>query len=157
MKRRDDDCDEDRDTADLDCRWDPYSEEELRCAERSPPCILIVDDEESIRRAAGKALQRHGFRCYLAASGRQALELFQKRSMEISAILLDLSLPDIPGATVLRHIRQAGSEVPVLLCSGLDAARGNRTDPSDPRTGFIEKPYGTRELMDQLERLLLAR
>jgi CheY-like chemotaxis protein len=118
--------------------------------------VLVVDDEEPIRRVARKALSKHGYRVCLAGSGGEGLRVFESRRDEICVVLLDMTMPDLQGAEVLRRIRESGSQVPVLLCSGFDRQAFQSSECEDPRVAFIEKPYGARNLIDRIEHLLAA-
>src|SRR5215472_3584386 len=73
-----------------------------------PECkgtVLVVDDEAVVRRTATTALQRSGFRVLTAENGRDGVELFRTCSGQISAILLDLTMPLMSAEEALEHLR----------------------------------------------------
>src|SRR5262249_7505126 len=80
--------------------------------------ILVVDDEEIVRRTASVTLDTHGYRVFLAANGQEAVDLFAGMADEISLVLLDLTMPVMSGEATLRRLRAIRPDVPVILSSG---------------------------------------
>jgi CheY-like chemotaxis protein len=78
--------------------------------ERSGPAVLVVDDDASITRLCGLVLERAGFAVETASDGRNALEKIEKN--DYAAILLDLQMPFMHGATLLALL---GRDKPALL------------------------------------------
>ena len=76
--------------------------------------ILVVDDEPQIRRFLRATLSSHGYRVIEAESGRGALERITMDRPDL--VILDLGLPDIDGAEVLRRVRE-WSTIPVVVLS----------------------------------------
>jgi PAS domain S-box-containing protein len=114
--------------------------------------VLVVDDEHMVRTHLRDALTMHGYEVLEAEGGKSALELLARS--EPSIVLLDMTMPDLSGAEVLRRIRAQGSLVPVVFSSGYhDSAF--ELDPSSFQ-GFLVKPYRLQELLDALERALRA-
>jgi two-component system OmpR family response regulator len=80
--------------------------------------VLVVDDEENIVFLVESALQLHGFTTVAASNGRDALLW---RSGRPDLVVLDVMLPDLDGFTVLRRLREAGIQAPVLFLTARDA------------------------------------
>src|SRR5206468_9724779 len=80
--------------------------------------ILVVDDEAMIRQLATLALERLGYSVLTAENGREAVKIFEQREADITAILLDMSMPVMGGEQALQQIRSIRSDVPVLVASG---------------------------------------
>jgi DNA-binding response OmpR family regulator len=110
--------------------------------------VLLVEDEEPLRRYAARLLTELGFTVVGAADGAQALDVFRERGAELSLVLLDLTLPGLSGEAVLSEIQQAG--VPVVLSSGADSLEVRRRFAGRGVAGFLAKPYGLDQLRTTL-------
>jgi PAS domain S-box-containing protein len=111
--------------------------------------VLIVDDERVVREYARESLERSGFEVLIAPDGPEALEMFRERGDEITAVLLDLTMPKMNGHDVLKELRRMRADVRVLLSSGYDE-REVMEGVTTGSTGFIQKPYGSEELVRTL-------
>jgi EAL domain-containing protein (putative c-di-GMP-specific phosphodiesterase class I) len=80
------------------------------------PEVLLVDDDEDIRRIYTKALRKLGFATETAADGREAAALLKRKSYDV--IVSDLSMPNMGGLEFLRKVRQQDLDVPVVLMTG---------------------------------------
>jgi PAS domain S-box-containing protein len=104
--------------------------------------ILVVDDEESVRRIAKLVLEERGYAVRLAGNGRDALEhVFQDESEEITLVLLDLIMPVMGGEEALSHIKRVRPDVPIIISSGYNAEESIRKFPEGSVAGFLQKPY----------------
>jgi two-component system cell cycle sensor histidine kinase/response regulator CckA len=83
--------------------------------------ILVVDDEEVVRKGIVGALEYFGYKTMAAVDGQQALEIFTERTDEIDLVLLDLSMPGIPGSEVLQQMRRLAPLSKVVIFSGYAA------------------------------------
>src|SRR5258705_8977358 len=112
-----------------------------------PNSVLIVDDEEGIRRSLAGVLEDEGMSVETAASGEECLALFEGRLF--SCVLLDVWLPGIDGIETLERLKTSYPETAVIMISGHGsietAVRATRLGALD----FIEKPL-------QIERTILA-
>jgi two-component system KDP operon response regulator KdpE len=106
--------------------------------------ILIVEDENTICRFLTATLNAYGYEVSRAASGGEALSMISSRCPDL--ILLDLGLPDMDGAEVLRSVR-GWSDMPVIVVS----ARSGESDKVDALNlgadDYLTKPFGTDELI----------
>jgi DNA-binding NtrC family response regulator len=75
--------------------------------------ILILDDEENIRKYLGQSLAKDGFEVYTAQYGKEGLNLLVQKHIDV--VLLDLNLPDISGLEVLREIRKVDVQSVVII------------------------------------------
>ncbi|MBI2422984.1 MAG: PAS domain S-box protein [Candidatus Hydrogenedentes bacterium] len=117
-------------------------------------CILLVDDEESIRNLGATLLQHMGMNVLLAADGIEALGIFKKHRRQIDAIILDLTMPKMDGVETLRALREIDGAVPVLLSSGYNEEETNALFEGASVTGFLQKPYTCGELSAHLRKVL---
>jgi two-component system nitrogen regulation response regulator NtrX len=112
-----------------------------------PNSVLVVDDEEGIRRTLASVLDDEGFAVETASSGEECLSAFERRAF--SCVLLDVWLPGIDGIATLERLRATYPETAVIMISGHGnietAVRATRLGALD----FIEKPL-------QIERTVLA-
>jgi len=113
--------------------------------------VLVVDDDSSALRVAGRVLQRDGFRVLTASNGRAALELYAERGPSISLVLLDLTMPELSGWETLRELQLLDPSVTVLLMSGYAQEPGANIEGA---AGFLAKPYSAAELRESVESAL---
>lgn len=125
--------------------------------EHSPstaPLILVVDDEDIIRKSSKIMLERCNYRAITAADGREAVELYQKNAAEIRLIILDLAMPGITGEETAADILKINPEALIVLTSGYE------DEPPEPEpnqakvAGFLRKPYGMNTLQHTVETIL---
>ena len=105
------------------------------------PVILVVDDEEKIREVVTSYLEVSGFQTLCAKNGKQALELFASRLVDL--VLLDLMLPDLSGEEVCKKIRARSSVPIIMLTAKVDEAsiiHGLNIGADD----YITKPFSPR-------------
>ncbi len=116
--------------------------------------ILIIDDEDVVRRAGGAALRRAGFVVVEASEGTEGLAILERDDREISLVLLDLSMPGMDGIETLAYIRRIRKDLPVVICSGFSefevANRFSETDIS----GVLEKPFTAQQIVRQVQSVL---
>jgi CheY-like chemotaxis protein len=120
---------------------------------RKPPAewrghglVLVVEDEDPLRRYAARLLADLGFTVVGAADGTEAVEVFRERGTELALVLLDVSLPGLSGEALLDQL----TGVPVVLCSGYDARTARRQFGEHHVAGYLAKPYGLDQLRTAL-------
>ena len=114
--------------------------------------VLVIDDEPAVRGLARAVLSRAGFSVLDAADGRTGLDVLLRREVQVDAVLMDVSMPELDGTEVLALLREDFPHLPVLMSSGYppEGLVGGETGP----TGFLKKPYAPVELVDTLSQLL---
>jgi PAS domain S-box-containing protein len=125
-------------------------------AQGGRPLVLVADDEEVVRRAARRALERAGFEVEEVGDGRQAVDRFAEAQGRIACVLLDLTMPGMGGEAALAAIRERSVDVPVVLTSGFSDRDEASAEASDPRVGFLPKPFGPSELVAAVRRAMSA-
>jgi CheY-like chemotaxis protein len=113
--------------------------------------VLVVDDEEIVRKVAKAALQTQGYRVVLASDGQEAVEVFREISDSVSLVILDLMMPVMGGEEALRHIRNIRPDVIVMLSSGYTETDAMRRFSGHGLAGFIQKPYTSARLREKVD------
>ncbi|MBT3220420.1 MAG: PAS domain S-box protein [Proteobacteria bacterium] len=116
---------------------------------------LIVDDERTVRRVAGRILEKIGFsRVLLASDGLEGVEVFREHHSSINVVLLDLDMPRLDGRATLARLRQINPEVSVVLCSGYGREVVEERFAGDGLLAFLEKPYTINDMRQKLRQVL---
>jgi two-component system cell cycle sensor histidine kinase/response regulator CckA len=119
--------------------------------------VLLVEDEEMLRRTTAKTLARLGFFVLEAKDGNEAVEVFRRHKDAIRFVLCDLTMPHmLNGWQTLAALRTLAPAIPVVLTSGYDQAQA-MADGYDERPrpqGFLSKPYGIDDLRGAILRAL---
>jgi PAS domain S-box-containing protein len=123
---------------------------------RGKGTILVIDDEDAVRRAAESALESYGYKVILAENGKEGIDLFAKLGNEVSAVLLDMTMPVMSGEETLIHLRHLQPDIPVILSSGYDEAEATRRFPGRGLAGFLQKPYTAARLGEKIKAVLEA-
>lgn len=118
--------------------------------------ILLVEDEESYRDPLAYLLTREGYQVATAATGTEAVEIFDAGEGTIDLVLLDLMLPGISGTEVCRHIRQS-SDVPVIMLTAKDSEIDKVVGLELGADDYVTKPYSSRELLARVRAVLRRR
>jgi PAS domain S-box-containing protein len=121
---------------------------------RGKGTVLVVDDEDVVRRVSQTMLERMGFTVLAAADGQEAVEIFRKSSADIAAVLLDLTMPRKDGEETFRELRAIRPDVRVVLVSGFsEQSIAERLSVKD-LAGFLQKPYRMEDLRQTLRAAL---
>ena len=118
--------------------------------------ILVVDDEDVVRAVASTMLRKQGFKPVGAPDGASALETLQREQGQFDCVLLDLTMPGIPGREVLDTIKREWPRMPVILCSGYLGGELVAAGLHGPADAEIPKPYSMKQLLTTLDEVLTA-
>jgi PAS domain S-box-containing protein len=121
---------------------------------RGARSVLVVDDEEGLRRVAQRVLEREGLAVQVARDGVEAVRLFKAKSAEIGVVLLDLTMPRMGGAEALREMRRVQPDVRVILMTGY--ADATEELHVEDLAGFLAKPYEPKQLVETVRRALAS-
>ena len=105
--------------------------------------ILVVEDDERIRTAVRLALQKEGWEVLDAATGEEALQIFQSEKCDI--LLIDIMLPGIDGFEVCRSVRKI-SDVPVVMVTARDDTHDVVAGLEAGADDYLTKPFAPKEL-----------
>jgi two-component system KDP operon response regulator KdpE len=109
--------------------------------------VLIVDDEDQLRRAIRLSLQGQGFEVREAHAGADGLIAFDNFKPDV--MLLDLMLPDMSGVDVCRQIRQR-YQTPIIVLSVIGSERTKVQALNEGADDYVTKPFGMNELVARI-------
>lgn len=112
---------------------------------------LIVDDEPQVLRVAERILRRRGHEVLTAADGEGGVAIALQERAQLRLVILDMSMPGLDGAGVLRRLRDAGLQIPIILTSGY--AEREVQAQAIGHDGFLRKPWTPEELDEALARV----
>jgi PAS domain S-box-containing protein len=124
---------------------------------RGEGTVLIVEDEEGVRDVAARILQDTGFETLQAEDGREALEILKRSGSQVTAVLMDLSMPRMGGQEALRQLRTTWPDLPVIMMSGYtESSVASQFSDSGPGiTSFLQKPFLAEDLIALIRRTLV--
>jgi two-component system response regulator MtrA len=114
--------------------------------------VLVVEDNENLRRGLCDMLENDGYEAIGAADGPTALDRLRESSPDL--VVLDLMLPGMNGARVLREIRAAGSGVIILVLTAKSDEDDKVSLLHAGADDYVTKPFGRRELSARINALL---
>ncbi|HXF95471.1 MAG TPA: ATP-binding protein, partial [Gemmatimonadales bacterium] len=116
--------------------------------------ILVVEDEEVLRRSAKRALERLGYTVLLAADGVEALDLFRANAQRIELVVADGVMPRMGGRDLYAALRREGSTVKFLLASGYALRESGAAASGVDPIPFLPKPWTLAELGRKVREVL---
>jgi two-component system cell cycle sensor histidine kinase/response regulator CckA len=114
--------------------------------------VLIVDDEETVRRVAQRILETAGFQVRTASGGVEAMRTLREAPGAVDLVLLDMTMPDMSGAQTLTELQRIRPGLRVVLSSGY--SQEESAVPEDRVAAFIQKPYRPADLIAAIRRAL---
>ena len=114
--------------------------------------VLLIEDDASIAQTTDRALKSHGMVVDATDLGEEGIDLAKLYDYDI--ILLDLMLPDMEGIEVLRRLRNARVETPVLILSGLAQADYKIRALAGGADDYLTKPFETKELIARIQAIV---
>jgi two-component system cell cycle sensor histidine kinase/response regulator CckA len=109
--------------------------------------VLIIDDEDVVRRTARASLEHFGYAVFEASDGRDGADLFSRLHDRVSVVLLDLTMPRMDGHAVWAYIRRVRPDMKIVISSGFEEADAMERFSGDPALLFIKKPYTASSLL----------
>lgn len=116
--------------------------------------VLVVDDYAGVRKVLGIALERRGFKVFLAGSGEEACEILKEHSVEL--VLMDLRMPTMSGPTLFHLIisRWPHLRSRVVVMTGDVEINDHQAWLGVYDLPTIRKPFGMKEIADLVESLM---
>jgi DNA-binding response OmpR family regulator len=116
--------------------------------------VLVVDDEDAFRSLVVRQLNSSGFNTMEARDGAEAVHVFSERGRQISAVLLDLVMPNTSGSETLSMLRAFAPGLPVILTSGFSEQEARMLQGTERGVGFLGKPFTRAELAAEVRRVI---
>jgi PAS domain S-box-containing protein len=119
--------------------------------------VLVVDDEDLVRRTVTLALQRSGYEVHVAASGEDALALVRASPHRFNIVLLDMNMPGLSGEETLRRLHFVNPELRVVVFTGYSEREVAARVGVQSVAGILQKPFTARTLVDRIAEFLNGR
>jgi two-component system C4-dicarboxylate transport response regulator DctD len=118
--------------------------------------ILVVEDEEHVRRTVGLALKQGGYEVIEVTDGEQAIETIKAYSPSeaVNAIICDLALPKVSGSDVIAYVRAKLPSVPIIVLTGHPDVQGAATLFKQGVVDYLVKPAQAQTLLDSVRRAI---
>jgi two-component system cell cycle sensor histidine kinase/response regulator CckA len=129
-----------------------------RVTGRTPPdiAVLVVDDEEPVRKFVERVLQRAGYQITLAANGPQAIEAAGKMA-RVDMLVTDLMMPEMQGDELARRLRQREPRLKVLYLTGYSDRLFKDKIQLWEDEAFLDKPCSIKGLLEAVSLMVLGR
>ncbi|MDQ6664314.1 MAG: PAS domain S-box protein [Acidobacteriota bacterium] len=121
---------------------------------RASGTILVIDDQEIVRRVAKTTLESTGCKVLVANDGATGIELLKQFANEVSLVLLDLTMPRMDGEETMSHLRLIRPGIRVIVSSGYNEVEIIRRFTSQRFAGFIQKPYSAPGLLAKVREVM---
>jgi two-component system cell cycle sensor histidine kinase/response regulator CckA len=116
--------------------------------------VLLVEDEEPVRRVLRLMLERTGLRVIESASPIEACNVFDEQGARIDILVTDVIMPEMNGPTMAKRFLERRPDLPVLFVSGHANVSSDLLTPENPRIAFLPKPVGATQLAARVRELL---
>ncbi len=126
----------------------------LPAAWRGSGRVLLVDDDNLVRKVTRRMLARLGFEVEEVAAGREARARLANATAPVRAVVLDWTMPDLDGPETVRRLRAVDATVPILMCSGYGPEALGEALTAAGCQGFLRKPFSLDGLRAALRKLL---
>jgi PAS domain S-box-containing protein len=119
--------------------------------------ILLVEDDEALRESISAYLNLHGYKVLEAVDGADALHIAKQHAESIQVLVTDVILPKLSGAELAREVAKISPNAVTLYMSGYTDRELIDYDPANLRTGFLQKPFGLRTLLEKIGEMIVRR
>jgi PAS domain S-box-containing protein len=116
--------------------------------------ILIVEDEESVRKLDAELLGKSGYLVFTAANAREALEIFERQGRGFDLVFADVVLPGPSGLNLIDQLQEKKPGLKVLLCSGYMDDKARRSLIYERKLRLLQKPYSLFSLLRAVKEVL---
>jgi DNA-binding NtrC family response regulator len=110
--------------------------------------ILLVEDEPAVRSLTRRILERHGYTVIDAATGDEALAIFEREGSRIQLVLTDVVMPGLRGPELVAELERRRPGLPVLFMSGYADDDLVRRGVFPEHVAFLKKPFTHHDLLE---------
>lgn len=115
--------------------------------------VLLVDDEEALRRFAARVLERDGFGVFEAEDGAEALELLGTRAAAVEVVVSDIVMPRLNGVELMQALATSHPDLPVILMTGYATGPLTELGIAVP-CAVLNKPFPSERLLEEVRRCI---
>jgi PAS domain S-box-containing protein len=116
--------------------------------------ILLVEDEQAVRKATAEFLGNQGYTILEARNGLDALSVVEDRNLHIDLVVSDVVMPNMSGGELAKELARVRPELRLLFVSGYAGAAVLDHKIFDLETNFLEKPYTLKQLANKIRQVL---
>ncbi|MDQ0135397.1 two-component system cell cycle sensor histidine kinase/response regulator CckA [Neorhizobium galegae] len=116
--------------------------------------VLLVEDEEAVRRGGKRMLETRGYTVHEAGSGTEALEIMEELEGQVDIVVSDVVMPEMDGPTLLTELRKTYPDMKFIFVSGYAEDAFARNLPADAKFGFLPKPFSLKQLAVAVREML---
>lgn len=117
--------------------------------------MVVVDDEEGVRRSLLKILEKDGYHVHLAENGRQAIDLVSNKGQAIETVISDYKMPGIDGLETLIAIGRINPEITRIMLTGYATMESAINAVNNGIDGFLTKPFDNNELKAKIREYMI--
>ncbi len=118
--------------------------------------ILLVEDEEGLRRLNARGLASRGYTVLEAGNGVEAIKVLEKSDRQVDLVVSDVVMPEMDGPTLLRELRSRDPDLKIIFVSGYAEDAFQKHLPADGKYGFLAKPFTLRQLVNAVKETMAA-
>lgn len=116
--------------------------------------VLLVEDEEAVRRGGKRMLETRGYTVHEAGSGTEALEIMEELEGRVDIVVSDVVMPEMDGPSLLRELRKSYPDLKFIFVSGYAEDAFAKNLPADAKFGFLPKPFSLKQLAVAVREML---
>ncbi len=116
--------------------------------------VLLVEDEEAVRRGGKRMLETRGYTVHEAGSGTEALDIMDELEGKVDIVVSDVVMPEMDGPTLLTELRKSYPDLKFIFVSGYAEDAFARNLPADAKFGFLPKPFSLKQLAVAVREML---
>ncbi|MCZ4288706.1 cell cycle histidine kinase CckA [Hoeflea alexandrii] len=118
--------------------------------------VLLVEDEEAVRRGGKRMLEARGYEVHEAGTGVEALDVLQELEGRVDIVVSDVVMPEMDGPTLLTELRKDYPDMKFIFVSGYAEDAFAKNLPADAKFGFLAKPFSLKQLATAVREMLDA-